>query len=45
MSGAMPRGMHFAYISNPRAGVPYLEIAFIPDEMRAFFDYVRQEQQ
>ena len=45
MTGVMPRGMHFAYISNPGAGVPYLEIAFIPDEMRTFFDYIKQEQQ
>lgn len=42
--GVMPGGMRFAYVSAARAGVPYLEIAFIPDEIRAFFDYVKQEQ-
>jgi hypothetical protein len=25
--------------------VPYIEIAHIPSEIRAFFDYVEQEQQ
>jgi hypothetical protein len=25
--------------------VPYIEIAHIPPEIRAFFDYVKQEQQ
>lgn len=43
--GVMPGGMQFAYVSAPQAGVPYLEIAYIPDEIRAFFDYVKQEQQ
>ncbi|OBF93169.1 flavoprotein [Mycolicibacterium flavescens] len=41
--GVMPGGMEFAYIAA--AGVPYLEIAHIPDEIRAFFDYIKQEQQ
>ncbi|RAV09824.1 VOC family protein [Mycolicibacterium sp. GF69] len=41
--GVMPGGMEFAYIEA--AGVPYLEIASIPDEIRAFFDYIKQEQQ
>ena len=43
--GVMPGGMRFAYVSAPDAGVPYIEIAYIPDEIRAFFDYVKQEQQ
>lgn len=43
--GEMPGGMRFAYLSAPAAGVPYLEIAYIPPEIRAFFDYVKQEQQ
>lgn len=43
--GVMPGGMRFAYVADPQAGVPYLEIAFIPDEIRAFFDHIKQEQQ
>lgn len=43
--GVMPVGMRFAYVSAADAGVPYLEIAYLPDEIRAFFDYVKQEQQ
>ncbi|MDF2825284.1 MAG: lactoylglutathione lyase [Mycobacterium sp.] len=42
--GQMPGGMRFAYLSNPDAGVPYLEIAHIPEAIRAFFDHIRQEQ-
>ena len=42
--GVMPGGMRFAYVAAPAAGVPYLEIAYIPDEIRAFFDYIKQEQ-
>ncbi|MGE2721908.1 VOC family protein [Mycolicibacterium celeriflavum] len=41
--GVMAGGMEFAYIEAE--GVPYLEIAHIPDEIRAFFDYIKQEQQ
>jgi hypothetical protein len=41
----MPGGMRFAYVSVEAAGVPYIEIAHIPPEIRAFFDYVKQEQQ
>lgn len=40
--GTMPGGMRFAYLAAP--GVPYLEIAYIPPEIRAFFDYVKKEQ-
>jgi catechol 2,3-dioxygenase-like lactoylglutathione lyase family enzyme len=43
--GTMPGGMQFAYVSAPQAGVPYLEIAYVPPEIQAFFDYVKQEQQ
>jgi catechol 2,3-dioxygenase-like lactoylglutathione lyase family enzyme len=42
--GTMPGGMQFAYLSAPEAGVPYLEIAYIPPEIQSFFDYVKQEQ-
>jgi catechol 2,3-dioxygenase-like lactoylglutathione lyase family enzyme len=42
--GTMPGGMEFAYVSDQAAGVPYIEIAHIPPEIRAFFDYVKQEQ-
>ena len=42
--GLMPGGMEFAYVSAEDAGVPYIEIAHIPSEIRAFFDYVKQEQ-
>lgn len=41
--GTMPGGMRFAYLSGH--GVPILEIAYVPPEIRAFFDYVKQEQQ
>jgi len=43
--GTMPGGMRFAYLSAADAGVPYLEVAVIPDEIKSFFDYVKQEQQ
>lgn len=43
--GTMPGGMEFAYVSAEAAGVPYIEIARIPPEIRAFFDHVKQEQQ
>ena len=43
--GVMPGGMRFAYVSAAEAGVPYIEIAYIPAEIQAFFDYVKQEQQ
>lgn len=42
--GVMPGGLQFAYVSAAAAGVPYLEIAHIGPEIRAFFDYVKQEQ-
>jgi catechol 2,3-dioxygenase-like lactoylglutathione lyase family enzyme len=43
--GLMPGGLRFAYASAADAGVPYLEIAHASPEIRAFFDYVKQEQQ
>jgi catechol 2,3-dioxygenase-like lactoylglutathione lyase family enzyme len=43
--GVMPGGIRFAYLSDAAAGVPYLEIAHIPDEIRSFFDHIKQEQQ
>jgi catechol 2,3-dioxygenase-like lactoylglutathione lyase family enzyme len=43
--GEMPGGMKFAYLAAPAAGVPYLEIAYVPDAIRTFYDYVKQEQQ
>jgi catechol 2,3-dioxygenase-like lactoylglutathione lyase family enzyme len=43
--GVMPGGMEFAYVTAEAAGVPYIEIAHIPQEIRAFFDYIKQEQQ
>lgn len=43
--GVMPGGMEFAYLTAAAAGVPYIEIAHIPPEIKAFFDYVKQEQQ
>lgn len=43
--GTMPGGMEFAYVSAEAAGVPYIEFAHISPEIRAFFDYVKQEQQ
>jgi catechol 2,3-dioxygenase-like lactoylglutathione lyase family enzyme len=43
--GVMPGGMRFAYVSAEGAGVPYIEIAWVTDDIRNFFDYVKQEQQ
>lgn len=43
--GTMPGGIRFAYVTAADAGVPYLEIAYVPDEVRSFYDYVKQEQQ
>lgn len=42
--GVMPGGIQFVYLSAPQAGVPYLELAYVAPEMRAFYDYIRQEQ-
>jgi hypothetical protein len=43
--GVMAGGIEFAYVSAEAAGVPYIEIAHISPEIRAFFDHVKQEQQ
>jgi len=43
--GVMVGGIEFAYVSAEAAGVPYIEIAHISPEIRAFFDHVKQEQQ
>ncbi len=43
--GVMAGGIQFAYVSAPQAGVPFLEIAYVSPEMRAFYDYIKQEQQ
>ena len=42
--GVMPGGIQFVYLSAPQAGVPYLELAYVSPEMRAFYDYIKQEQ-
>ncbi|BAX92727.1 VOC family protein [Mycobacterium shigaense] len=41
--GVMPGGIQFAYLAAPQAGVPFLEIAYVSPEMRAFYDYIKQE--
>jgi catechol 2,3-dioxygenase-like lactoylglutathione lyase family enzyme len=43
--GVMPGGIRFAYVAAPQAGVPFLEIAYVAPDMRAFYDYIKQEQQ
>lgn len=43
MAGTMPGGMRFAYVSAESSGVPYIEIAYIPTEIHAFFDQIKQE--
>ena len=42
--GVMPGGMEFAYLSAPAAGIPFVEIAYVPDDIQAFFDHIKQEQ-
>jgi catechol 2,3-dioxygenase-like lactoylglutathione lyase family enzyme len=42
--GVMPGGIQFAYVSAPQAGVPFIEIAYVPPEMQSFYDYIKQEQ-
>ncbi|MDH6246587.1 VOC family protein [Mycobacterium sp. OTB74] len=42
--GVMPGGMRFAYVAAPDAGVPFIEIACIPTEIKKFFDYIKQQQ-
>lgn len=43
--GVMPGGMRFAYVSAPGAAVPFTEIAYIPAEIQAVFDHIKNEQQ
>ena len=40
----MAGGIQFAYVPAPQAGVPFVEIAYISPEIRAFYDYIKQEQ-
>jgi hypothetical protein len=42
--GVMPGGMRFAYLSAPEAALPYMELAHVPSEIRAFYDYIKSEQ-
>ncbi|MFV8311132.1 VOC family protein [Mycobacteroides chelonae] len=42
--GVMPGGMRFAYLSAPEAALPYMELAHVPPEIRAFYDYIKSEQ-
>lgn len=42
--GVMPGGMYFGYVSAPDAGIPYLEIAYVPADIRSVFDYIKQQQ-
>jgi catechol 2,3-dioxygenase-like lactoylglutathione lyase family enzyme len=42
--GVMPGGIQFAYVSAPQAGVPFVEFAYVSPEMRAFYNYIKQEQ-
>lgn len=44
MAGTMPGGMRFAYVSAEQAGVPFIEYAYIPPEIHAMFDHIKQEQ-
>ncbi|GAA4638241.1 VOC family protein [Mycolicibacterium sediminis] len=42
--GTMPGGMRFAYVAAADAGVPCIELAYIPPDVQKFFDHVKQEQ-
>lgn len=44
MQGVMPGGMRFAYVSAVGAGVPFIEIAYIPADIQAVFDHIKNEQ-
>ncbi|MGH3722872.1 MAG: VOC family protein [Mycobacterium sp.] len=41
--GDMPGGLRFAYIDGQCAGVPYVELVEVGPDMRAFFDYVKEQ--
>jgi catechol 2,3-dioxygenase-like lactoylglutathione lyase family enzyme len=43
--GVMPGGLRFAYVSAADTGVPFVEIAYIPPDIRAVFDHIKNEQQ
>lgn len=42
--GVMPGGMRFAYVSAPESGIPFVEIACIPSEIKSFFAYIKQQE-
>ncbi|QUR67576.1 VOC family protein [Mycobacterium spongiae] len=42
--GVMPGGIQFGYVAAPQAGVPFVEIAYFSPEIKAFYDYIKQEQ-
>lgn len=42
--GVMPGEIQFAYVSASQAGASFIEIAYIPPAIRAFYDYIKQEQ-
>lgn len=44
MAGTMAGGMRFAYVSAEQAGVPFVEFAYIPPEIQAFFSHIKEEQ-
>lgn len=44
-AGVMPGGMRFAYVGAEHSGVPFIEIAYIPPDIQAMFDHIKQEQQ
>lgn len=44
MQGVLPGGMRFAYVSAAGAGVPFIEIAYIPPDIQAVFDHIKNEQ-
>lgn len=44
MQGVMPGGMRFAYVGAADAGVPFIEIAYIPADIQAVFDHIKNEQ-
>ncbi|MDY6995854.1 MAG: VOC family protein [Actinomycetota bacterium] len=43
MAGSMPGGIRFAYVSAAESGVPYVEIAYFPDDIRAVFRNLKDQ--
>jgi catechol 2,3-dioxygenase-like lactoylglutathione lyase family enzyme len=43
--GALPIGIHFAYVSAPQAGVPFIEIAYFSPDTKAFYEYIKRKQE